>query len=79
MSTREQIHRPHLWYRDAVIYEVHVRAFVDSNGDGIGDLAGIVDRLPYVASLGVDAIWISPFFPSSWPGLTVDDVRYRAA
>jgi alpha-glucosidase len=52
------------WWRGAVIYQIYPRSFQDSNGDGIGDLMGIVKRLPYVASLGVDAIWISPFFTS---------------
>ena len=52
------------WWRGAVIYQIYPRSYQDSNGDGIGDLAGIVQRLPYVASLGVDAIWISPFFTS---------------
>lgn len=52
------------WWRGAVIYQIYPRSFQDSNGDGIGDLAGIVRRLPYVASLGVDAVWISPFFTS---------------
>ncbi|MCO6048932.1 alpha-glucosidase family protein [Mesorhizobium sp. RP14(2022)] len=52
------------WWRGAVIYQIYPRSFQDTNGDGIGDLAGITKRLPYVASLGVDAIWISPFFPS---------------
>ena len=52
------------WWRGAVIYQIYPRSFQDSNGDGIGDLAGIVQRLPYIASLGVDVIWISPFFTS---------------
>lgn len=52
------------WWRGAVIYQIYPRSFQDSTGDGIGDLQGIVRRLPYVASLGVDAIWISPFFRS---------------
>lgn len=52
------------WWRGAVIYQIYPRSFQDSNGDGIGDLAGIVRRIPYIASLGVDAIWISPFFTS---------------
>ncbi|MBM1222299.1 alpha glucosidase [Ponticoccus sp. SC2-23] len=52
------------WWRGAVIYQIYPRSFQDSNGDGIGDLAGIVDRLPHIASLGVDAVWISPFFTS---------------
>ena len=52
------------WWRGAVIYQIYPRSYQDSNGDGIGDLRGIVQRLPYIASLGVDAIWISPFFTS---------------
>jgi alpha-glucosidase len=52
------------WWRGAVIYQIYPRSYQDSNGDGIGDLNGITARLPYVASLGVDAIWISPFFTS---------------
>ncbi|RBW44890.1 alpha-glucosidase [Loktanella sp. D2R18] len=52
------------WWRGAVIYQIYPRSYQDSNGDGIGDLMGIVQRLPYIASLGVDAIWISPFFMS---------------
>ncbi len=52
------------WWRGAVIYQIYPRSFQDSNGDGIGDLLGIAQRLPHVASLGVDAIWISPFFTS---------------
>ncbi len=52
------------WWRGAVIYQIYPRSFQDSNGDGIGDLGGIVDRLPHIAGLGADAIWISPFFTS---------------
>jgi maltose alpha-D-glucosyltransferase/alpha-amylase len=52
------------WYRDAVIYEVHVRAFRDSNGDGVGDFHGLIEKLDYVAKLGVTAIWLLPFYPS---------------
>jgi len=52
------------WWRGAVIYQIYPRSYQDSDGDGIGDLAGIVQRLPYIAGLGVDAIWISPFFTS---------------
>lgn len=52
------------WYKDAVIYEMHVRAFADSNGDGIGDFAGLTSRLDYIQQLGVDAIWLLPFYPS---------------
>jgi alpha-glucosidase len=52
------------WWRGAAIYQVYPRSYQDSNGDGIGDLQGITQRLPYIASLGVDAVWISPFFTS---------------
>ncbi|WP_441289178.1 maltose alpha-D-glucosyltransferase [Sorangium sp. KYC3313] len=53
-----------LWYKDAIIYEVHVRAFSDSNADGIGDFEGLVDKLDYLQDLGVSAIWLLPFYPS---------------
>ncbi len=54
---------PH-WYRDAVIYELHVRAFHDSNGDGIGDFVGLTEKLDYLEGLGVTALWLLPFYPS---------------
>ena len=53
-----------LWYKDAIIYELHVRAFADSNGDGIGDFPGLMSRLDYLQDLGVTCIWLLPFFPS---------------
>ncbi len=65
------------WWRGAVIYQIYPRSFQDSNGDGIGDLLGIVQRLPYVASLGVDAIWISPFFASPMKDFGYDVSDYR--
>ena len=52
------------WYKDAVIYQLHIKAFMDSNGDGIGDFAGLMQRLDYVQELGVTAIWLLPFYPS---------------
>ncbi len=52
------------WYKDALIYELHVRAYADSNGDGIGDFAGLVEKLDYLADLGVTALWLLPFYPS---------------
>jgi alpha-glucosidase len=55
------------WWREAVFYEIYVRSFADSDGDGVGDLPGITERLPYVRELGVDAIWLTPFYPS--PGV----------
>src|SRR5215212_8125163 len=52
------------WFKDAIIYQLHVRAFQDSNNDGIGDLRGLTSRLDYIQDLGVTAIWLQPFFPS---------------
>ena len=53
-----------LWYKDAVIYQVHVKAFFDANDDGIGDFEGLIQKLDYIVSLGVNTIWILPFYPS---------------
>jgi maltose alpha-D-glucosyltransferase/alpha-amylase len=53
-----------LWYKDAIFYELHVKAFQDSNGDGIGDFRGLTERLDYVQDLGVDCLWLLPFYPS---------------
>ena len=53
-----------LWYKDAIIYELHVRAFYDTNGDGIGDFEGLTAKLDYLRDLGVTAIWLLPFYPS---------------
>ena len=55
---------PKQWWRDAVIYQLYIRSFADSDGDGIGDIDGIRSRLDYLAALGVDAIWITPWYPS---------------
>ena len=52
------------WWKGGIIYQIYPRSFQDTTGRGVGDLAGITQRLPYVASLGVDAVWISPFFTS---------------
>jgi alpha-glucosidase len=67
----------HEWWRGAVIYQIYPRSFADSNGDGIGDLPGITAKLDYVASLGVDAIWISPFFTSPMKDFGYDVADYR--
>jgi alpha-glucosidase len=56
--------RSQLWWRDGVFYQIYPRSYQDSNGDGVGDIKGIIERLPYVSALGVDAIWLSPIFPS---------------
>src|SRR6476659_4792961 len=67
MAKREQsvsVGADPLWYKDAVIYELHVRAFADSNGDGIGDFPGLTAKLDYLQDLGVNALWLLPFCPS---------------
>lgn len=66
-----------LWYKDAVIYEAHVRAFNDSNADGMGDFRGLAEKLDYLEDLGVTAIWLLPFFPSPWKddGYDISDFR----
>ena len=66
-----------LWWKGASIYQIYPRSFADSNGDGIGDLPGITARLDYVASLGVGAIWLSPFFPSPMRDFGYDISDYR--
>ncbi|QCU74015.1 alpha-glucosidase [Pseudoalteromonas distincta] len=65
------------WYKGAVIYQVYPRSFQDSNNDGIGDLRGIINRIDYIKSLGVDAIWISPFFKSPMKDFGYDISDYR--
>ena len=65
------------WWRGGVIYQIYPRSFMDSNGDGIGDLHGIIERLPYIAKLGVDAIWISPFFKSPMKDFGYDVSDYK--
>jgi alpha-glucosidase len=65
------------WWRGAVIYQIYLRSFLDTNGDGVGDLRGIIERLDYVAALGVDAIWISPFFRSPMADFGYDIADYR--
>ena len=64
------------WWRGAAIYQIYPRSFMDANGDGIGDLAGIASRLDYVADLGVDAIWISPFYTSPMKDFGYDVADY---
>jgi alpha-glucosidase len=66
------------WWRGAVIYQIYLRSFADSNGDGVGDLAGLAGKLDYIASLGVDAIWISPFFTSPMTDFGYDVADYGA-
>jgi len=66
------------WWRGAVIYQIYPRSFLDTDGNGVGDLPGIIEKLDYVASLGVDAIWISPFFASPMADFGYDIADYRA-
>ena len=66
------------WWREAVFYEIYVRSFQDSNGDGIGDLNGITTRLPYLADLGANALWITPFYPSPQVDFGYDVSDYEA-
>ena len=65
------------WYKDAVIYELHVRAYQDSDGDGIGDFRGLTSRLDYLQDLGVTALWLLPFYPSPLrdDGYDISDYR----
>ena len=65
------------WWRGGVIYQIYPRSFMDNNGDGIGDLAGIIQKLDYIADLGVDAIWLSPFFKSPMKDFGYDVEDYR--
>ncbi|MBV6633326.1 MAG: alpha-glucosidase [Alphaproteobacteria bacterium] len=65
------------WYRRAVVYQIYPRSYADSNGDGIGDLPGIIEKLDYIQSLGVDAIWISPFYKSPMADFGYDVSDYR--
>ena len=83
-SLTDQIIRPQanmfdpLWYKDAVIYQVHVKSFFDKNNDGVGDFAGLTEKLDYIAELGVTAVWILPFYPSPRRDDGYDISAYRA-
>ena len=72
------LNRDVLWYKDAIIYQVHVRTFHDSNGDGIGDFHGLEEKLDYLQELGVSAIWLMPFFPSPLRDDGYDIADYNA-
>src|SRR5512145_3412069 len=67
-----------LWWRDGVIYQIYPRSFADSNGDGLGDLTGVINHLDYLHDLGVDAIWLSPFYPSPDKDFGYDISDYTA-
>jgi alpha-glucosidase len=66
------------WWQSAAIYQLYVRSFADGNGDGTGDLAGVRERLPYLASLGIDAIWFNPWYPSPMADAGYDIADYRS-
>ncbi|MFO1387891.1 maltose alpha-D-glucosyltransferase [Cellvibrio sp.] len=66
-----------LWYKDAVIYQVHVKSYFDANDDGVGDFAGLIEKLDYIAKLGVNAIWLLPFYPSPMRDDGYDIAEYR--
>src|SRR5690242_4719406 len=65
------------WWRRAVVYQVYPRSFADSNADGLGDIPGVTSRIGYLANLGVDAIWLSPFYPSALADGGYDVADYR--
>ncbi len=74
---RHALDRDPLWYKDAVIYQLHVKSFFDSNNDGIGDFPGLIARLDHVAELGVNALWLLPFYPSPRRDDGYDIAEYR--
>ena len=67
-----------LWFKDAVIYELHVRSFCDSDGNGIGDFTGLISKLDYLQDLGVTALWLLPFYPSPMRDDGYDIADYRS-
>src|SRR3984957_15177237 len=69
--------RDPLWYKDAVIYELHVKSYFDANNDGVGDFAGLMEKLGSLAELGVNTIWLLPFFPSPRRDDGYDIADYR--
>ena len=81
-GTTDVLARPGLpgsadWWRTAVIYQVFLRSFADGNGDGVGDVPGLRSRLPYLAALGVDAVWVNPWYPSPMVDVGYDVADYR--
>src|SRR6202049_4612541 len=68
-------HNEH-WWRHGIFYQIYPRSFQDSNADGVGDIAGIIERLPYLQALGIDAVWLSPIFPSPMADFGYDIADY---
>jgi alpha-glucosidase len=64
------------WWQIGIIYQIYPRSFQDSNRDGVGDIPGIIERLPYLVELGIDAIWLSPIFPSPMADFGYDIADY---
>src|ERR1700677_3035244 len=67
----------HLWYKDAVIYQLHVKSFCDANGDGVGDFPGLLSKLDYIKELGANTLWLLPFYPSPRRDDGYDVADYR--
>ena len=67
------------WWHSSVVYQIYPRSFNDSNGDGIGDLYGVYEKLPYIKSLGIDGIWFSPLYPSPNADYGYDISDYKTA
>ena len=65
------------WWKQAVVYQVYPRSFKDSDGDGLGDIAGVSEKMDYLRALGVDAVWLSPFYPSELADGGYDVIDYR--
>jgi alpha-glucosidase len=77
-TTAGQGSAPEPWWRTAAVYQVYLRSFADGNGDGVGDFPGLQTRLSYISSLGVDALWVTPFYPSPMVDGGYDVIDYRA-
>jgi hypothetical protein len=79
LSTDRGMSSDALWYKDAIIYEVHACAFCDSNEDGRGDFPGLASKLDYLQDLGITVLWLLPFFPSPWRDDGYDISDYKDA
>ncbi|MDO5500888.1 MAG: alpha-amylase family glycosyl hydrolase, partial [Propionibacteriaceae bacterium] len=77
MTSRQAPQTPADWWRSAVVYQIYPRSWADHDGDGTGDVRGMIERLPHLADLGVDAVWVSPWYPSPLAdgGYDVSDYR----